>query len=846
MNTIKQLKRQILLVLLLMVIGVSSIDAQVIEGGTSGAGTTVGGIGKAQKLYNDLAYYEAIPLYESYLKKHDSTRAMCELGDCYRLTSNFERAEYWYGKAVEKGDVEPEYKLYYAKMLQANEKYEEAAKWYATYKQSVPEDKRAGNQLKASADYGQYLLTRDRYQIKNLSFNTSGYDFAPMWFEKGLVYSSSRDSSKAIGREHTWTGTQFFDMYYVEGEKTTFGKPKQMKADASTKYHEAAATFTPDNKKVYFTRNNYYHGKAKTSDDKIIKLKIFESDVEGTTWKNDKPFQYNNDEYSVGHPALTPDGNTMYFISDMPGGYGGTDVYITKKEGESWSTPKNLGEQINTEGMEMFPYVDEDGVLYFASDGHGGLGGLDIFRVKPDAKTNQYGKIRNIGAPINSSYDDFSLVYGQDKSVGYFTSNRPEGNGLDDIYSFEDDGIYLEGIVVDAKTGEPICNSKVIMKAKLTQSEEGRMETECDGEFEFGVVRNMDYCFVASAEGYSSNDKVCATTKGVKAGETVYVKIPLDKGQEYAMSVQVLGKSLKSLQNKSIDSKSPTSPKSIDSKNIENKDIENKSIDSKSPTSPKSIDSKSPEDLKPLAGAKILLSSKCEGWTKALVADENGKICEIVRCDCDYIIVANAQGYLPGYTEVIKDDGDCKIDRKCGVNPREEEVILDPIPGMPDGYVYDPETGKWVDPKTGDQMDAPSIELRDIYYDFDKWYIREESERDLNKLLGFLQENPEAIVEIGSHTDARAPYDYNIKLSQRRAQSVVDWLIARGISRNRLKPKGYGETKPVNGCTDGVICTEYEHQRNRRTEFKVIGGKFDISSLQRFDMQVDPCKQCPF
>jgi outer membrane protein OmpA-like peptidoglycan-associated protein len=143
-------------------------------------------------------------------------------------------------------------------------------------------------------------------------------------------------------------------------------------------------------------------------------------------------------------------------------------------------------------------------------------------------------------------------------------------------------------------------------------------------------------------------------------------------------------------------------------------------------------------------------------------------------------------------------------------------------------------------------MDAPSIELRDIYYDFDKWYIREESERDLNKLLGFLQENPEAIVEIGSHTDARAPYDYNIKLSQRRAQSVVDWLIARGISRNRLKPKGYGETKPVNGCTDGVVCTEYEHQRNRRTEFKVIGGKFDISSLQRFDMQVDPCKQCPF
>jgi outer membrane protein OmpA-like peptidoglycan-associated protein/tetratricopeptide (TPR) repeat protein len=834
MNTINKLKTQTLLLLLLLLLGVSAVEAQVIEGG-SGNSTVAGGIGKAEKLYKDLAYNDAIPLYESYLKKHDSTRAMCELGDCYRLTSNFERAEYWYSKAVEKGDIAPEYKLHYAKMLQANEKYEEAAKWYAAYKQSAPEDKRAGNQLKASADYGQYLLTRDRYQIKNLSFNSSGYDFAPMWFDKGLVYSSSRDSSKAIGREHTWTGTQFFDMYYVEGDKTTFGKPKQMKTDAVTKYHEAAPSFTSDSKKVYFTRNNYYNGKTKMSEDKIVKLKIFESDVDGTTWKNDKPFPYNNDEYSVGHPALTPDGNTMYFISDMPGGFGGTDVYVSNKEGESWSTPKNLGEQINTEGMEMFPYVDEDGVLYFASDGQGGLGGLDIFKVKQDIKTKQFGKIRNIGAPINSSYDDFSLVYGPDKSTGYFTSNRPEGKGLDDIYSFEDDGIYLEGIVVDAQTGLPICNSKVVMKAKLTKSEEGRSSTECDGEFEFGVIKNMDYCFEASAEGYGSNDKVCATTKGVKPGETVFVKIPLDKSKEYAMSVQVLGKSLKSLQNKSIDSKSPTTPKSV----------EDKSIDSKSPTTPKSVESV--EDLKPLSKAKILLSSKCEGWTKALETDENGKICEIVRCDCDYIIVANAQGYLPGYTEVVKDDGDCKIDRKCGVNPKEAEVVLDPIPGMPTGdFVYNPETGKWENPKTGEVVDAPGIELKDIYYDFDKWYIREESERELNKLLGFLQENSDAVVEIGSHTDARAPYDYNIKLSQRRAQSVVDWLIARGINRTRLKPKGYGETQPRNACVDGVTCTEYEHQRNRRTEFKVIGGKINVKSLERFDMQVDPCKQCPF
>lgn len=833
--------------MLYLLLFMSPAYGQYIEGGGTAA-NEIGGFGKAEKLYNNLAYHEAIPLYENYIKKHDSTRAMAHLGDCYRLTSRYDKAEYWYGKAVEKGDAESKYKLYYAQMLQVNGKYEEAAKWYAKYKDEVPEDRRSLNEMKACADYGQYLLSRDRYTVKNLDFNSPGYDFGEALFDKGILYASSRDSSKGISREHTWTGTQFFDMYYVKGEKTSFGKPQRMKGDAETKYHEAYPTFTPDNKKVYFTRNNYLNNKVKTSSDKIVKLKIYESEVDGLTWKNDKEFEYNNNEYSVGHPALTPDGNTMYFASDMPGGYGYTDLYVTKKEGDKWGTPKNLGPEINTEGREMFPYVDKEGQLFFASDGHGGLGGLDNFRTKYNDKTQKFGKIRNIGAPINSSYDDFAMVYGADKSYGYFTSDRPDGKGLDDIYSFTDDGIYLEGIVVDKATGEPICNSSVVMNAKVNNSRQGSTTTECDGEFEFNVVRNTDYCFVGSAEGYSTNSDICATTKGVAPGGKVFVKIPLEKKKEYAMSVQVLG-------FKSLDNKAPKSPgdKSVDDKSP--KSPSDKSVEDKSPkspgeevigdvNSPKSVNiydkTKSPEDrgLEILKNAKLLLTSKCEGWTKALTTDENGKICEIVRCDCDYELSANAPGYMPGTIE-IKDDGQCVIDRKCGVNPREEEVVL-----LPPGVEVDKTTG--IPTKEGAGPNGKAIELKDIYYDFDKWYIREESEKQLNVLLQFLQENPSTIVEIGSHTDARAPYDYNIRLSQRRAQSVVDWLVQRGISRSRMKPKGYGETQPRNNCTDDVPCTEFEHQRNRRTEFRVIGGDYDIKSLQRFDMQVDPCKVCPF
>ena len=776
MNTAYQYQAKVLRIWMIFVLSMSIhySYSQEIEGG----GTTapeIGGYTKAEKLYQSLAYHEAIPLYEKYLEKHDSSRAMSHLGDCYRLTSKYDKAEYWYSKTLSKGETDPKYKLYLAQMQQVNGHYEEAAKWYAKYKEEVPEDRRSANELKACSDYGQFLLTRDRYEVKNLSINSSGYDFASTLHEGGLVYSSSRDSSKAISREHTWTGTQFFDMWYVKGDKTSFGKPQRMKGDAATKYHEGVASYTQDGKRVYYTRNNFYNNKINTSSDKIVKLKIYESEVEGNKWKNDKSFAYNNDEYSVGHPALTADGNTMYFVSDMPGGYGFTDIYVTKKEGENWGTPKNLGREVNTEGREMFPYVTPEGELYFSSDGHGGLGGLDIFKVKQNSKTQKWGKIRNIGAPLNSSYDDYGFHYGTDKSYGYFSSDRPDGHGLDDIYSFKDDGIYLEGIVVDAETGEPICTSKVLMQAQADGSERGRTVTECDGEFEFSVLRNTDYRFMGSAEGYMPNDSVLATTKGVSAGGKVFVKIPLTKKKDYAMQVTVFGKT--------------------------------------------------PQGNKPLPNAKILLSSQCEGWTRAFTTDTAGKICEVVRCDCDYIVVANAQGYLPGSVSVIKDDGECKIDRKCGVNPKEVEVILGNI---------------------NEGSDTLQIELKDIYYDFDKWYIRKESEPELNKVLSFMEENPDAIVEIGSHTDARAPYEYNIKLSQRRAQSVVDWLISKGISKGRLKPKGYGETQPLNGCTDGVACTEYEHQRNRRTTFRVIGTNINVKSLERFDMQVDPCRTCPF
>jgi outer membrane protein OmpA-like peptidoglycan-associated protein len=270
----------------------------------------------------------------------------------------------------------------------------------------------------------------------------------------------------------------------------------------------------------------------------------------------------------------------------------------------------------------------------------------------------------------------------------------------------------------------------------------------------------------------------------VPPGAKVFVKIPLTKLVETALQVNVLGR---------LPSRDSSGIKLLGG-------------------------------VRPMPKSKVFLTSVCEGWTKPFITDDSGRICVTVLCDCDYTVVANQTGYQPGQASAPHSDADCKIDRKCGLNPKQVDVILERVP---------------VDTNR-------VIELKDIYYDFNKWNIRIESERELNKLLGFLIENPTAILELSSHTDARASKEYNQKLSQRRAQSVFDWLVARGIDGNRLRPVGYGESKPRNRCVDGVVCSEKEHQRNRRTEFRVVGGDFELKSLERFDVEVDPCKNCPF
>lgn len=765
-------------------------------------------LNKANSEYEKLAYTPAIDLYEDILKKEDNFEAMWKLADCYRLTNSYKEAEYWYGRVVQYSEAEPVHLLYYAQVLQTNENYGEAVKWYSKYREYVPGDSRADNQMKASQNYRQYYVDADRYKLVNMPFNSSKYDFGPVYYKEGLVFSSSRDSAQSIERIHTWTGEPFFDLYYVEkkGEASSgdtvgtgakagvreageWSKPKDIKGRVNTKYHEGPIVITADGSTVYFTRNNFDNSKGVTgkvgkSSDKIVKLKLYTAKIEGDKWIDIKEFAYNNDEYSVGHAAIDPSGEYLYFVSDMPGGYGGTDIYVSEREGEGgWGIPMNLGPVINTEGNEMFPYMDKEGVLYFASDGHGGLGGLDIFKVKGSG--TEWGSVKNMGAPLNSSYDDFGLIFNEEGSEGFITSNRPGGAGSDDIYGFINDGITLEGIVVDAKTGEPICASDVdlMYQSKII----AERKTVCDGEFEFSVLPGRDYELEGCAEGYTC-EVVAATTKGVKPGGKVFVKIPLKKIEALDLEVLVIDRITRN----------------------------------------------------PIPESVVLVQSLCSDEMQEGRSDVAGMSYYKVMPDCEYDLSGNASGYLPGRA-MVSTRGKTGTVRAV--------IELDQLGVSPDGSILLPDGTRLYpgDPGYGEALkDLGSIVLHHIYYDFDKSYIREEASLDLSVVLEFMKANPNTIVEIGSHTDARASYAYNIALSERRAKAAVEWLVKRGVARKRLVATGYGESQPVNHCVDNIPCSEEEHQRNRRTEFRVVGGDIDIKSIHRVDIIVDPCRDCPF
>lgn len=424
---------------------------------------------RAKERFEKRAYANAIATYEELLENgYNSEEAFKSLGDAYYYIAEYASAAHWYGELVQMDsiEIEPEYLYRYAQTLKSVGNYKDSDQWMLRFQSAKTNDIRA---QKFGANLGYLKRIQEnsgRYQIENVSFNSAVSDFAPSFYGEDLVFSSARDTGKVVERIHSWNNRPFLNLFRVKGlEGNAFSQVAKLPTSLNKKTHESSAIFTKDGNTVYFTRNNSDKGRFERDGQGVSRLKLYRANLVDGEWKNIQELPFNSDDYSVAHPTLGPDEKQLYFASDMPGSYGASDIFrVTINEDGGYGKPTNLGSGVNTESRETFPFISDENVLYFASDGHPGLGGLDLFATKMEDLDNLY--VVNLGKPVNGTQDDFSYIV-KDKK-GFFTSNREGGQGSDDIYAFSETKALnlkcttsIRGIVLDKVSLDPLANAKV-------------------------------------------------------------------------------------------------------------------------------------------------------------------------------------------------------------------------------------------------------------------------------------------------------------------------------------------------------------------------------------------------
>ena len=480
-------------------------------------------IAAADKKYNSYAYIDAIQTYERLAEKgYQSVEMFEKLGNAYYFNSDFEKAVQSYEKLYQlQSELAPEYFYRYAQSLKATGKEKEAATILAKFENKSSDDSRS-KRLKNNTDYLEDIKANvGIYTIENAGINSKYSDYGSAIVDNKLIFTSARDTGGVGQRKHAWTGEHFTNLYAagVNGELIP-SNPVRYDANVNSKFHEATPVFTKDGNTMYFTRNNYLDGKKGKDANKVTLLKIYKATLVNNRWTNVTELPFNSNNFSTAHPALSPDEQTLYFASDRPGTIGQSDLYkVAINSNGTYGEPINLGVEINTEGRETFPFVTKDNQLYFASDGHPGLGGLDVFTTKIN-NDGSFGEVENDGAEVNSPKDDFGYYRDSEINKGFFSSNRDGGLGSDDIYRFTSKDKckqILKGIVTDSATGETLAGVQLIL---LNKQYKVIAETTSDalGYYAFDVNCRRIYHVRANKKDYTSKETKLRTPE--VTGET--------------------------------------------------------------------------------------------------------------------------------------------------------------------------------------------------------------------------------------------------------------------------------------------------------------------------------------
>jgi len=493
-------------------------------------------LANADKKYDNYAYIDAIKTYEKVAEKGYKSASMFQkIGNAYYFNGELDKAVKWYAElfAMPETTIEPTYYYRYAQSLRAIGENKKADEVLKEFDKISANDSRA-KLFKQNTNYlDEIKANSGRFKIENAGINSKYSDYGSSLYNNKVVFTSARDTGSLGQRKHTWTDQHFTNLYSADlDENMSPNNPVKAFRKLNSKFNEATPVFTKDGKTVYFTRNNYMDGKKGKNDNGITLIKIYKATLDGENWTNIQELPFDSNNYSTAHPTLSPDEKTLYFASDMPGTLGMSDIFkVQINEDGSFGTPVNLGPSINTEGRETFPFVSEENELYFSSDGHPGVGGLDIFvsKINDDGTLN---RVQNIGMEANSSKDDFAYLIDSKTRKGFLSSNRDGGLGYDDIYKFLETRKLtceqeLYGEVTDLDSKLPLANAKVTLfdkKMNLIKT----FNTDDKGNYSFTVECGKMYTVRAEKEDYGTNEK--QITIPYENGRT-YLPIPLEKDQ---------------------------------------------------------------------------------------------------------------------------------------------------------------------------------------------------------------------------------------------------------------------------------------------------------------------------
>lgn len=487
---------------------------------------------KADRLYNDLAYIEAVEVYKDLIENdYNTAQNNLKLGDSYMKLRSPENAVFYYGDAINSENVSPEYYFKYAQALRGVKRYDESREWLKKYKDSKGNTKVVDNML--SGNIADFKIA-DEYKLEPVTFNSGFSDFGAYEKDGKVYFVSARDEGMSKKNKiYSWNGEPFLDVYLKDGETIT-----PVAGDINTILHDGPITITKDGKYMYFNRNNYLNNKqGKRDKEKTNHLKIYRATNNNGQWGDVVELPFNDNSYSVGHPALSADEKTLYFASDMPNGLGGTDIYKVEILGDNlYGKPVNLGEKVNTSMDESFPFVTEYNVLYFSSNGHLGLGLMDIFKADLGKMTIE---IENLGAPVNSNLDDFSYFQSNGSNTGYFASNRNGGN--DDIVGFNLlKPLVLKGQVTDAANQQPVSNATIRLMDENNQ-QIAFLETDEDGSYEVVISRNKTYPIEAKHIEYQEKTGSVSSMESDDKEEIIY-NMQLDPVEdvEYLAEINII------------------------------------------------------------------------------------------------------------------------------------------------------------------------------------------------------------------------------------------------------------------------------------------------------------------